>query len=79
MAVDRCICMNLTFRELLEEARRRGLGEDVRALSDLTGAGTSCGTCVPYLQIVLKTGHTNLPVLSDSQFKELLRRLNAQA
>jgi bacterioferritin-associated ferredoxin len=53
--VDRCICHNLTFEELLRAARD---GQIVSAaeLSRRTGFGTKCGSCVAYVKRALRTG-----------------------
>lgn len=58
--VDRCICEDMTFVELLELARREGL--NFEALAELTGCGQRCGLCEPYLRTVLKTGVTEQSV-----------------
>ncbi len=63
MPVDRCVCHFISFAALKAEAERQGPCATVESLSAATGAGTDCGTCVPYLRLVLKTGQTSFPVL----------------
>lgn len=70
MAVDRCICHEVTFAELVRLSRQTGAGFD--ELSRRTGCGTGCGLCVPYVQIALKTGRTSLPVMSGAELRRLL-------
>jgi len=65
VAVNRCVCHEVTFAELIEMARR-----DHMTLADLqkaTGCGTGCGTCVPYIEIALRTGIADLPILNISR------------
>jgi bacterioferritin-associated ferredoxin len=63
MGVDRCICHNITFSRLKEEAARVGGSFD--ALSEMTGCSTNCGMCKPYVISMLLTGRTVFPVLSE--------------
>ncbi|HEU5218595.1 MAG TPA: hypothetical protein VFU23_08040 [Gemmatimonadales bacterium] len=54
MLIDRCVCRNRTFEDLLPEARARAwsLNEMIR----VTGCGGQCGLCRPYLRRMLATG-----------------------
>ena len=54
--IDRCICRNRSFEELLPEARAHSwsLAELIR----VTGCGGQCGLCRPYLREMLATGRT---------------------
>lgn len=56
MRIDRCICTNSTFAQLLRRAREEGLTWE--ELSETTGAGHGCGRCMPYLRQALRTGQT---------------------
>jgi bacterioferritin-associated ferredoxin len=56
LTIDRCVCMNRLFSDLLPEARARGFG--LAELSRQTGAGNQCGLCRPYLRRMLATGET---------------------
>jgi len=69
MPIDRCYCRETPFTELLALARRDGL--DVQGLAEATGAGAGCGLCRRYLRVVLATGRTSLPVLSDADVERL--------
>ncbi|MCX5662910.1 MAG: (2Fe-2S)-binding protein [Planctomycetota bacterium] len=55
--VDRCLCTRQTFAKLLPAARAAGVTTS-EELGRLTGAGTHCGMCRPYLCRGLKTGET---------------------
>lgn len=61
--VSRCICHDISFAELkkLAEAGAR----DLEALSRQTGCGTGCGMCIPYIRVMLATGQTDLPVMTN--------------
>jgi len=59
--VDRCVCHNVSFAELLR--LHRETGADVARLQTVTKCGTSCGMCVPYIRVVLTTGRVRLPVM----------------
>lgn len=54
--IDRCICRNLRFADLLAEARVREWSFE--ALRRETGAGNQCGLCRPYLRRMLADGTT---------------------
>ena len=66
MAVNRCICRDVTFESALEIARARGFGS-VRQLRSASPLGSGCGLCIPYMQRVLMTGQTDLPVLDERE------------
>lgn len=70
MAVDRCYCHQVTFAALKELSARTG--PDLDALSNATGCGTGCGLCIPYIRVMLKTGQTDLPVLSPTDIERAL-------
>ena len=55
--VNRCICRNLAFSELLPRARDAGWS--LLDLMSQTGAGAQCGLCRPYLRRMLRTGETD--------------------
>ncbi len=56
MLVDRCICRNTAFAELLPRVRANDW--DLLALMQETGCGAQCGLCRPYLRRMLRTGET---------------------
>jgi bacterioferritin-associated ferredoxin len=54
--VDRCICRDLAFSDLLPRARAASW--NLQDLMSETGAGAHCGLCRPYLRRMLRTGET---------------------
>lgn len=70
LAIDSCFCRGLKFDELYAVARREGLG--ARELRDQTGCGSSCGLCIPYIAVMLKTGQTDLPLMDEKEFLRIL-------
>jgi bacterioferritin-associated ferredoxin len=56
LTIDRCVCRQTTFAELLPLARANGW--DVPAIGAATGCGVQCGLCRPYLREMLMTGTT---------------------
>lgn len=70
MAVDRCICKNISFAEGLLLARQHGC-TTVAQLQGFSIVGTNCGRCIPYMQLALLTGQHDLPVLDDTTQKQL--------
>jgi bacterioferritin-associated ferredoxin len=63
MNVDRCVCRGCTFAEL---KRLHDAGADLTALQRQTGCGTSCGLCMPYIRLMLRTGRTRFHVSEAS-------------
>lgn len=58
--IDRCVCYEKTFSQILDEARKNGWNaEQVRKVM---GCGSICGMCFPYIVEVLKTRITEFPV-----------------
>ena len=66
--VDRCVCRNITFAEIL---RQRDAGADPDAILRQTGAGATCGLCRPYIRAALVTGRARFPVLSEAELNAL--------
>jgi bacterioferritin-associated ferredoxin len=66
--VTRCICHDVSFAELLR--LRAQSGADFDALSEQTGAGTSCGMCREYIRAALATGRASLPLLSNRELRQ---------
>ncbi|MEM7621983.1 MAG: hypothetical protein AAF235_02130 [Planctomycetota bacterium] len=60
--VDRCVCEDTTFRELLSIATREGL--DFDSLAKRTGCSLRCGLCEPYIRAVLDGGPPTMGVLA---------------
>ena len=56
MRIDRCICTQRRFDDLLDEARSNGLS--LPQLVERTGASACCTMCSPYLRRAFRTGQT---------------------
>ena len=56
MYVDRCVCRDRTFANLLEVARAEGL--DCAGIAKRTGCSTVCTLCAPFIELTLRTGET---------------------
>lgn len=56
LQIDRCVCRNRRFADLLDQARSEGLA--LAGLMWETGCGDQCGLCRPYLRRMLSTGET---------------------
>jgi len=54
--INRCVCVDRTFDDLLAEAKRGGY--DVEQLMCESGAGNGCQLCRPYLCRAMETGQT---------------------
>jgi NAD(P)H-nitrite reductase large subunit len=65
VCIDRCVCFQRSFDELLQIARR----ERVSTLEDLqeeAAFGIACRICNPYVRRMLKTGQTTFDtILTD--------------
>jgi NAD(P)H-nitrite reductase large subunit len=71
MAVDRCVCHDVPFEELVRLNREEGL--ELEQLMDRTGCCTGCTSCEPYVKIALATGETDLPVMNGRELHEALK------
>lgn len=67
--VDRCVCRQIRFADLIRMHRETGAGFD--ELQRQTGCGAACGLCAPYIRVALATGRARLPVMSEAQLREL--------
>lgn len=67
--IDRCVCFNITFGQIVEQARRDNL--DFEGVRTRFGCGRGCALCVPYIKAALATGQIEFrpdvppPVLSQ--------------
>ncbi|TVQ51065.1 MAG: hypothetical protein EA377_13380 [Phycisphaerales bacterium] len=61
--VDRCVCFDVSFRQLKQQADERDA--DFDELQRAFGCGRGCGMCVPYIKEMLRTGETVLPLRRD--------------
>ena len=55
--IDRCICEDKSFADLLASARSRGI-TSIEALAAVEGCATHCGMCGSYLRQTLRSGQT---------------------
>lgn len=58
--VDRCVCHDVSFAELLRLSRERGWG--FAELQRESGCCTGCAMCEPYARRALQTGETTIPL-----------------
>ncbi len=65
MRIDRCICTDRTFAELIERTREEDWTFEQLAL--LSGASEGCGLCRPYLRRAYRTGQTVFHELLDDE------------
>ena len=56
MRIDRCVCLEQTFADAVDLARRERLS--LTQIESRLGCGTGCGLCRPYLRRALRTGQT---------------------
>lgn len=70
MAVDRCVCWELTFADLRRIAESNSL--DFDGLVNRTGCCTGCTTCEPYVRRMLRTGETNMQVMNAAEVRQEL-------
>lgn len=77
LPVTRCVCMDLDFADLLRLARTMGM--DFDALRVWSGCCSGCGTCEPYVRLMLQTGATAFAVLSPEQASQIMTRCGAGA
>ena len=58
MPIERCICLRISFEEILKTALER----NYRTVEELQNNGvcsTSCKLCEPYVKQMLQTGETS--------------------
>lgn len=68
MAVDRCVCHEVSFAKLKAIAQRKGL--DFDGLQRATACGSSCGLCEQYIRRMLETGRTVFEPFPPEQAEE---------
>jgi NAD(P)H-nitrite reductase large subunit len=57
LRIDRCVCHDVTFAEVVEWSRSSGC-RTVEGAAREFKCTTSCGMCLPYVECALKTGQT---------------------
>jgi bacterioferritin-associated ferredoxin len=72
--VERCVCHDVSFSRVAELARS---GQTLEQISEQTGCCTGCGTCEPYVRVVIATGRTRLPVMTERQAAEVVAQAEA--
>lgn len=66
MAVNRCICHQISFSEIKEIASEKNL-TTIEELQAEEICSTNCRLCVDYIRQMLKTGETSFePILSSN-------------
>lgn len=70
--VDRCVCFNVTFAELLRIRDETGGGYAL--LQERTGCGRGCGLCEWYVRAAIATGRARFPVLSPDALRAMVER-----
>jgi len=55
--VDRCVCFNITFSEMKEIAAKNKV-KTITELKKYIVFGENCKLCIPYVELILKTGET---------------------
>ena len=55
--VDRCVCFNRTFSEMKEISKKYNL-KTISELKKYITYGENCKLCIPYIELMLKTGKT---------------------
>lgn len=63
MTVDRCICCNTTFEQLLAQAKRRD--KTITEVCKSSGCGSRCKLCLPYLIRAFQTNCPRVPLMSE--------------
>ncbi|MDX2016083.1 MAG: hypothetical protein SFY95_00420 [Planctomycetota bacterium] len=67
MPVDRCVCFDVTFAKMKAMVDRDGC--DLSDLHARTGCGSKCGLCLPYIQLMLRTGEVIFPIHWAEDFR----------
>lgn len=58
MPVDSCICHDISFVNLLKEAREKGI-TTIEELQEQKLSSTKCKLCYPYVKKMLENGKTS--------------------
>jgi NAD(P)H-nitrite reductase large subunit len=62
--VNRCICHDAPFWAIAALAKQ---GKTFHEIQAATNCCRGCGTCEPYVRVVIKTGAVELPVLTATE------------
>lgn len=72
LPVTKCVCHDLEFAALKDLAG--AMGFDFEKLRGWSGCCTGCGTCEPYVRLMLETGQTRFAVLSPAEAAAIIQR-----
>jgi len=67
--VDRCVCHDVTFAELVRLQRESGA--TFLEIVERTNATTGCGLCYWYVRAALASGETRFAVLADEALERI--------
>lgn len=68
--VDRCVCFNRTFSEIKEISDKYNI-KTISELKKYITFGENCRLCIPYVELMLKTGKTEFePVNFEDKYRE---------
>jgi hypothetical protein len=63
--VDRCVCFDIKFSEMKEIAEKNNV-KTITVLKKFITFGENCKLCIPYVELMLKTGKTEFePIIFD--------------
>lgn len=57
LRIDRCVCHDVTFSEVVQWSRSSG-SRSVDCAAKALGCTQGCGLCLPYVERALRTGET---------------------
>lgn len=77
LPVTKCVCHDLEFAALKDLAR--AMDFDFEKLRAWSGCCTGCGTCEPYVRLMLKTGATRFAVLSAQDAAVIIAQARADS
>jgi bacterioferritin-associated ferredoxin len=55
--VDRCVCYERKFEDIKKQMEDLKIN-DIESLRKIIPFGLNCGLCIPYIQLMIKTGRT---------------------
>jgi len=62
--VDRCVCYNRLFSEMKNIIDRNNLNS-IDELKNHIPFGLNCSLCIPYVELIFKTGKTEFEVINQ--------------
>lgn len=67
--MSKCVCSNVGFSELLKIAQELHI-KDADSLSKNVDVARNCRLCVPYINIMLSTGITEVPLIKSEDHEK---------